>query len=116
MSTNASRPLDTKIGLTSPGWTQQPGKAVRVFDSSVDFAGSRLDRAILRNANCRGANFSNASTWNVDVTNANFSGANLAGVAPHLWTGWEQTVCDAATKMPEAWECRDGHPALIPKK
>jgi hypothetical protein len=84
--------------------------------SSVDFAGSRLDRAILRNANCRGANFSNASTWNVDVTNANFSGANLAGVAPHLWTGWEQTVCDAATKMPGAWECRDGHPALIPQK
>jgi hypothetical protein len=53
MSTNASRPLDTKIGLTSPGWTQQPGKAVRVFDSSVETPSPRAARGLVQRRNGR---------------------------------------------------------------
>ncbi len=84
--------------------------------SGMNLSGARLDRAILRDCKCRGVNLSGASIWNVDVTNADFSAANLSSAMPDLLTGWSQTICDEATKMPAGWECRGGHPALIETK
>ncbi len=53
MSTNATGPSDTRVGSASPRWPQQAGKAVRVFDSSVETPSPRTGRGLVQRRNGR---------------------------------------------------------------
>lgn len=79
----------------------------------TDLSGLDLAGADLRNVDLSGANLSHAHLFGAEVQGASFEGANLDGTDLNqvelTLANVETASCDAATQLPRAWRCSDGH-------
>lgn len=79
----------------------------------LDLSGLDLAGADLRNVDLSGANLSRTRLFGAEVQGASFEGTNLAGAdldqVELTLANVEAASCDAATQLPRAWRCSDGH-------
>ncbi len=94
------------------GWGDFTGIDLNGADlSGTDFSMASFEGANLRDANFSGCNFEDASFNDADMTNANFKEAQMPVMMIAVDVkGWRQALCDQKTKMPDNWQCSDGHP------
>jgi serine/threonine-protein kinase len=95
------------------------GRDFRGFSlASLDLSGMDLAGADLRGVDLSHANLTHARLFGAQVQNANFDGAVLAGAdldqVELQLAGTGAATCDAETRLPRGWRCRDGRLARSP--
>ena len=113
-SGSADARVKTLTKLANAGRREFPGVSL----AGCDLEGIDLSQANLTNSDLGGARLPNSHLAGVLLSGVNlqgtdFMGADLSNADVSQARDFESSLCDAATQMPEDWDCPTGHPIAV---